>query len=97
MAINDTILPGHEPDDPSYFMESDIGHGRCPLCNSGLENCGAHSDGDGDLYDLIVCPCCGEYEGRANERWFATDGSEHDSFDDMNAWDHVLAEEESQR
>lgn len=35
-------------------------YGTCPKCGEHMENDGAHSDGDGDIYDLISCsePYC---------------------------------------
>ena len=43
----------HEP----YSLDESF-YGYCSDCGSGLENWGAHSDGDGDRYDIIGCPNC---------------------------------------
>lgn len=43
-----------------YKLEEDQGYGTCAECGSYLENWGACSDGDGDLYDEIGCPNCQE-------------------------------------
>lgn len=59
-----------------YFIEEDTGYGQCPECGSYLYNGGACSDGDGDLYDELICPLCQEQRGRANERWFDEDGDD---------------------
>jgi len=32
---------------------------ECPNCGGALENCGAQSQGDGDIYDLLECRECG--------------------------------------
>lgn len=80
----------NEPDyfDPTsggepYHLEEDQGWGQCAVCGSYLENWGAHSDGDGDLYDLLGCPLCQEERSRANERWFNNEGEEFDTEEDM--------------
>lgn len=51
-----------------YSLEDDT-WGTCPDCGSGLENWGAYSDGDGDLYDLIGCPNCQEEKDREYKIW----------------------------
>lgn len=78
------IIDMFEPDDfdEPYNLEEDQGYGTCPECNSYLENWGACSDGDGDLYDELGCPLCQEPRGRANERWFDAEG---DFFDDEDS------------
>lgn len=76
------------PDDDFEFVEDDQGYGFCDACGSALVNAGAASDGDGDLYDSIECPCCGEGGYHANERWFDDEGNSFDSFDEMNAYGH---------
>lgn len=70
---------GGEP----YYLDEDQGYGTCPECGSALENSGAVSDGDGDLYDSLVCPLCQEERGRANERWFGLDGTAYDTEEAM--------------
>lgn len=70
---------GGEP----YFIDEDQGYGTCPECGSALENWGAQSDGDGDLYDALGCPLCQEQRGRAHERWFGLDGNVYDSEEAM--------------
>lgn len=60
-------------DDEPYSIDDDT-LGTCPECGSGLESWGAHSDGDGDLYDLLGCPLCQEERGRANEKWYDDEG-----------------------
>lgn len=71
---------------PEPYFKMDDEWGRCPVCNSGFEMCGAHSDGDGDLYDLLVCPSCGE-ESHINMRWISLDGKSHDTAESMWQWD----------
>jgi len=50
----------------SYVPESR--YGLCPDCGAPLENWGAASDGDGDIYDEIGCSQCEEIK----EKWHAT-------------------------
>jgi len=69
-----------------YMIEEDTGYGTCPECGSYLYNGGAVSDGDGDLYDELICPLCQEQRGRANEHWFDDEGNSFDSYDDMTAF-----------
>ena len=54
-----------------YFCHVDHGLGMCSECGSFLENWGAVSQGDGDLYDEIGCPNCQEARGKANEIWLS--------------------------
>lgn len=81
---------GSEP----YFLEDDQGYGSCPECGSALENWGAVSNGDGDLYDEIGCPLCQEARGRANESWFDGAGNKFDSEDEMQALGEFPEEDE---
>lgn len=66
-------------DDEPYSLDDDT-WGTCHECGSGLENWGAVSDGDGDLYDELGCPLCQEPRGRANEIYLGDvyDGDEDD-------------------
>jgi len=75
------------------FGEIDTGDGVCPQCGAFLRNGGAHSDGDGDLYDLVTCPIC-DYVERANEIWFDAQGGKHDDYDEMNYWNQIIYDEE---
>lgn len=72
LDVDDDPYPDQEP----YIEEEDLGWGTCPECGSYLYNGGACSDGDGDLYDELICPLCQEQRGRANERWFDEEGNE---------------------
>jgi hypothetical protein len=69
-----------------YYLHADQGYGTCDYCGSALENSGLCSDGDGDLYDSIVCPNCQEERGRANERWLDEAGHVYASEEDMYAY-----------
>lgn len=42
------------------YDESGNGYGLCPSCGTPLENWGAASQGDGDIFDEIGCPLCEE-------------------------------------
>ena len=59
-----------------YFLSEDQGYGTCPECGSALENWGAVSQGDGDLYDELGCPNCQEPMGKANLIWLDADDVE---------------------
>lgn len=72
LDVDDDPYPDQEP----YIEEEDLGWGTCPECGSYLYNGGACSDGDGDLYDELICPLCQEQRGHANERWFDEEGNE---------------------
>lgn len=61
-----------------YFLRDDTGLGTCPECGSYLENWGAVSQGDGDMYDELGCPNCQEPRAKANEIWFVDDDFEED-------------------
>lgn len=54
LDYDDDVGPYYDDDAP------DSEYGRCLHCGAAIQNFGAHSDGDGDLYDLIGCPDCGE-------------------------------------
>lgn len=86
----------YEPDDyypdarEPYYIKGDQGYGTCHECGSGLENWGACSDGDGDLYDELGCPNCQEQRGKANERWLDDDEAwldVRDTFEDGSGVD----------
>lgn len=81
----------HEP----YSLDDDT-WGTCPECGSGLVNEGAMSDGDGDLYDSLICPLCQEERGRANEKWFGLDGEAYDSIEEMMTYDALYMEDDGQ-
>jgi hypothetical protein len=38
------------------YQQTDHGYGFCPVCGLALENFGAASHGDGDIFDEIDCP-----------------------------------------
>ena len=87
--VDDDPYPPEEP-----YSQEDIGYGTCPECGSGLYNGGAVSDGDGDLYDELICPLCQEPRGKANQVWIDDEGNRfHDedeyyalgSFDDTES------------
>lgn len=59
-----------------YMLEDDQGYGTCPECASYLENWGACSDGDGDLYDEIGCPYCQETRGKKYVPGYDPDGDD---------------------
>ncbi|NOG65669.1 MAG: hypothetical protein HND46_19810 [Chloroflexi bacterium] len=52
------------------------------------------SDGDGDLYDSLICPLCQEERGRANEKWFGLDGEAYDSIEEMMTYDALYMEDD---
>jgi hypothetical protein len=49
-----------EPYEYDPTLDIDAPYGYCPDCGAPLQNWGAHSDGDGDIYDAIGCPECEE-------------------------------------
>lgn len=80
-----------DPYEP-YTIDDDT-WGTCPECGSGLVNEGAMSDGDGDLYDSLVCPLCQEERGRGNECWVGSDGEIYDSEEEMWMYDALESED----
>lgn len=61
----ETVAHLQYTDDGAYFAcevcwsQYDAGSlGLCPDCGTPLENWGAASDGNGDIYDEIGCPLC---------------------------------------
>jgi hypothetical protein len=67
----------YEPDGSEpYHLKADQGYGTCGECGSYLENWGACSDGDGDLYDDIGCPNCQETRRKDYAPGYDPDGED---------------------
>lgn len=62
----------------------DNGYGTCPTCESFLENWGAESSGDADIYDVIGCSICEEEIRHANTKWVDAKGNSFDSEDEYH-------------
>lgn len=65
-----------------YYEHEDTGWGTCPDCGAYLENWGAVSDGDGDIYDELGCPNCQEAVGQHNLHYYDDHFNEFDDYDD---------------
>lgn len=53
--MSDEIEPDYD-----YMAELDAIYGTCPQCGTTLQNWGAASHGDGDIFDEWGCPLCEE-------------------------------------
>lgn len=85
-------------DETEPWFEGEDGP-TCPECHSThTAVSGAASDGDGDLYNEVVCYDCGaSFPEPGSTIWIANDGSKWEREEDMWQRDAELADEEGKQ